>query len=84
MSASILELLAQHRLNPVKVSDNHGGEYGTPCPKCGGTDCFRFWPERDIWFCRRYGRGGDSKQFLEFFGDNQESEYGFSKPVGGK
>ena len=81
MSKNILGLLLQHGLNPVKVSDNHDGEYASPCPKCGGTDCFRAWPdlwdgsaEGDSWFCRRCGRGGTREQFLEEFGDHPESE----------
>ena len=73
---TILELLAQRGLSPVKATNMHGGEYVSPCPKCGGSDCFRVWPalnaqdnESGIWFCRRCSQGGDLKKFLQVFGE---------------
>jgi len=73
---TILDLLAQRGLSPVKATNMHGGEYVSPCPKCGGSDCFRVWPalnaqdnESGIWFCRRCSQGGDLKKFLQVFGE---------------
>ena len=73
---TILDLLAQRGLSPVKATNMHGGEYVSPCPKCGGSDCFRVWPalnaqdcEGGTWFCRRCSQGGDLKKFLQVFGE---------------
>jgi hypothetical protein len=44
------------------------GEYAGPCPKCGGTDRFRLWPEANYgvgkWYCRGCDAGGD---LVEYF-----------------
>ena len=78
---TILDLLAQRGLSPVKTTNMHGGEYVSPCPKCGGSDCFRVWPalnaqdrEGDTWFCRRCSQGGDLKKFLQVFGEDSVDE----------
>lgn len=51
-----------------KVASTHGGEYAGPCPKCGGRDRFRLWPEdkggEGSYWCRGCGAGGDLVQFL--------------------
>ena len=71
---TILDLLNQRGLKPVKVSGTHGGEYASPCPGCGGRDRFRAWPEQQgrgcdggTWYCRGCNQGGDSIQFLRVF-----------------
>lgn len=70
MSMNIIDLLTQRGLVPVKISDTHGGEYASPCPKCGGSDRFRCWPEMPsvfgggTWFCRNCARAGGCVDFL--------------------
>ncbi|WP_296966925.1 primase-helicase zinc-binding domain-containing protein [uncultured Desulfovibrio sp.] len=68
---TILDLLTQRGLKPVRVSGTHGGEYACPCPTCGGNDRFRAWPQQQgqgceggTWYCRGCGKGGDCIQFL--------------------
>lgn len=76
MNATILDLLAHRGLKVVKISELEGGEaeYACPCPKCGGTDCFRVLinpkgPARGQWWCRRCSKGGDIQNFLQFVGE---------------
>jgi DNA primase len=49
-----------------RASGTSGGEYGGPCPFCGGRDRFRVWPasDRPRWWCRRCDRRGDGIAFL--------------------
>lgn len=50
-----------------KVSHHDGGEWAGPCPKCGGVDRFRCWPEssRSVKFwCRGCGFRGDAIDYL--------------------
>jgi len=68
---TILDLLTQRGLKPVKVSGTHGGEYHSPCPSCGGDDRFLSWPQQQgagceggTWYCRGCQKGGDCIQFL--------------------
>lgn len=77
---TILDLLTQRGLKPVKVSGTHGGEYASPCPSCGGNDRFRAWPQQQsrgceggTWYCRGCQKGGDCIQFLrEYEGKNYQ------------
>lgn len=71
---TILDLLNQRGLKPIKVSGTHGGEYAAPCPGCGGRDRFRAWPEQQgrgcdggTWYCRGCNQGGDCIQFFRVF-----------------
>src|SRR4051812_37366100 len=49
-----------------RVASTDGGEYGGPCPFCGGDDRFRVWPNADHphYWCRACGRRGDAIQYL--------------------
>lgn len=52
------------------VAGNSGGEFAGPCPKCGGTDRFRVWPDHPSgaaggkFYCRGCGWSGDGIAFL--------------------
>ena len=70
---NILELLEEKGLSPKRVGSNRGGEYKSPCPKCGdGKDRFVCHPEDGehgggtAW-CRQCGWRGDLVQFLVDF-----------------
>lgn len=79
MSAPLLDLLLARGLHPRRIAGTHGGEYASPCPRCGGRDRFHIWPEREggpvcaragvtgTWFCRHEQAGGDALQFLVDF-----------------
>jgi len=63
----ILDLLSQDSIHLDRVALTHGGEYAGPCPKCGGRDRFRVWPEEGgsgKWWCREENKGGDCIQYL--------------------
>lgn len=73
MAIDIADLLAQvdllalaSRDTPLKrVASTGGGEWAGPCPKCGGRDRFRVWPDhpggRGRWFCRQcHEKRGDA------------------------
>lgn len=61
-------MLKQKGIEPKRVASTNGGEYASPCPKCGGKDRFRVWPEQDNgeggFYCRGCDKGGDAVQFL--------------------
>lgn len=66
---SILDLVSSMGVDtggrPVAMT--HGGEWAMACPKCGGEDRFRVWPDqgRDgTWYCRGCDAGGDQIQLL--------------------
>jgi len=60
----ILELLKNDGLEPKRKTAT---EYSSPCPECGGSDCFQSWPETDRWWCRKCEASGDSIQYLRDF-----------------
>jgi DNA primase len=64
----ILQLLQEHGISPKRVSSHQGGEYHSPCPRCGGTDRFHAWPEQNegqgSFWCRQCDLGGDAIKFL--------------------
>lgn len=82
MSDLLLSLLGE-RIDPSsikKVSPRAGGEYHSPCPKCGGNDRFITFPEQEggelcqkngisgTWACPRHCKtGGDAISFLMEF-----------------
>jgi DNA primase len=49
-----------------KVASTHGGEFAGPCPRCGGRDRFRVWPQAETprFWCRQCGWWGDAIQYL--------------------
>lgn len=65
----LLELIESLGISAKKVSVTSGGEYHSPCPKCGGTDRFFFQPARQakycqgMYRCRQCGIQGDTIQF---------------------
>lgn len=65
----LLELIEYLGISAKKVSGTGGGEYHSPCPKCGGTDRFFFQPARHMkhcqgmYRCRQCGIHGDTIQF---------------------
>lgn len=60
----ILDLLKNDGLEPKRKTAN---EYSSPCPECGGDDCFQSWPETNRWWCRKCERSGDPIQYLKDF-----------------
>lgn len=69
MSAAVdlLDLIEQHGGGPyVRKSRTDGGEYGGPCPFCGGRDRFMIWPaaERPHYWCRVCEAKGGVARFL--------------------
>lgn len=82
MSDTLLLLLGEkvppHSIK--KVSPRSGGEYHSPCPRCGGDDRFIVFPEQEggelcqksgitgTWACPRHCNiGGDAISFLTEF-----------------
>jgi len=66
---NILDLLKADGITPKYKATTKGGEYCSPCPKCGGTDRFLSWPksgENGSWWCRNCSKGGDSIEYLKF------------------
>ena len=66
----VLGFLKRHGIEARKVASTHGGEYASPCPRCGGDDRFRVWPEQGdhgTWYCRACDKGGDAIEFLREF-----------------
>lgn len=71
----LLNFAQEAGLKPVFAAQTHGGEYCSPCLKCGGTDRFRIQPNRKqkncvgYFFCRHCKFSGDTIQFCrEAFG----------------
>jgi DNA primase len=71
----LLELAKELGLNPKRTSSTHGGEYHSPCPRCGGNDRFFVQPRRKMrnclgyYRCRQCEAGGDTIQFcMDFMG----------------
>ncbi|SHJ23985.1 Zinc-binding domain of primase-helicase [Malonomonas rubra DSM 5091] len=64
----IFQLLSDHGITPKRISSHKGGEYHSPCPRCGGTDRFHVWPEQydgqGSFWCRNCDIGGDCIKFL--------------------
>lgn len=64
---SLLDLLKEDKIQPKRKSSTHGGEYKSPCPKCGGKDRFIYWPnhpEGESWWCRQCNKGGTAVNYL--------------------
>jgi len=64
---SLLDLLKEDNIQPKRKSSTHGGEYKSPCPKCGGKDRFIYWPnhpEGESWWCRQCNKGGTAVNYL--------------------
>lgn len=65
----LLELAQDAGLNPKRKSSTYGGEYFSPCPKCGGNDRFLIWPHKKgknvdgAYWCRSCNIKGDTIQF---------------------
>lgn len=62
--------LIRHLPMEVKrTASTDGGEYASACPRCGGEDRFRVWPdhpdkEAGRFWCRRCGWSGDGIDLL--------------------
>ncbi len=68
----LLNITAVYGLDIKKVASTNGDEYAGTCPKCGGNDRFRVWPNHPDcnggrYWCRRCGIHGDAIQFLREF-----------------
>lgn len=66
---NILTIVQDYGLSPKKHSTSNGGEYCSPCPRCGGDDRFIIQPNHKggRYFCRQKdscGTSGDAIQFL--------------------
>jgi DNA primase len=63
----ILDLFRSYGFEPKYKGSTKGGEYGSPCPFCGGKDRLIIHPNQGDggrWWCRQCGRSGDCIQFL--------------------
>lgn len=69
MTETIIDLLNNDGIYPVKVAKISGGEYASPCPGCGGRDRFISWPNTGRWWCRQCGLFGDEIEYLKQFHD---------------
>ena len=69
-SSSTMTPLLHHLPTEAKrTASTSGGEYAGPCPRCGGEDRFRVWPEHPRsesgrFFCRRCDWSGDGIDLL--------------------
>jgi DNA polymerase I-like protein with 3'-5' exonuclease and polymerase domains len=64
---SLLDLLREDNIHPKRTAFTNGGEYKSPCPKCGGKDRFIYWPnhpEGESWWCRQCGMAGTAVDYL--------------------
>lgn len=59
---TFLDLLQEDGIQPRRVGGQHGGEYHSPCPFCGGRDRFACWPlaETALGGGRGWCRGGSA------------------------
>ena len=67
MEENILDVLKRFDFHFKKEASTNGGEYGGPCPFCGGKDRFRVWPNQEgggRYWCRQCGAAGDRIRFL--------------------
>ena len=62
--SQLTQLAGQNGLK--KVANTDGGEWTGGCPKCGGSDRFHVWPEKDRFWCRRCEAKGDSIAYLQW------------------
>jgi len=72
---NLINLAQEIGIIPQKVAGTNGGEYAASCPRCGGKDRFRIWPNEKkkncvgSYWCRQCEIRGDSIQFcIDFFG----------------
>ncbi len=63
----ILSLASEVGLYPKMVANTNGGEYHSPCPRCGGRDRFIIWNAIDRYLCRQCEAKGDAIQFCRDF-----------------
>lgn len=66
---SLLQLTQELSLTPKRTSSTNGGEYHSPCPKCGGKDRFIIWEKTGRYLCRQCNSKGDEIQFCRDFLD---------------
>lgn len=68
---SLLQIVQDYGLKPQKHSNSKGGEWCSPCPRCGGTDRFIVQPEHKggRYFCRHHGECGSSGDTIQFLRD---------------
>lgn len=64
---SLIELAQELSLSPKRTSSTKGGEYHSPCPKCGGKDRFIIWEIKGRYQCRQCNCKGDEIQFCRDF-----------------
>src|SRR5271169_2534743 len=85
----LLDLVREAGIDPgKKAASTKGGEYGCPCPKCGGNDRFRIWPNEQRkkcvggYWCRKCNVSGDSidfcRDFLGLSWDDAQKKIGVS------
>jgi len=66
---NLIDMARQAGLNPKWKATTQGGEYGSACPKCVGTDRFIMQPHKPMkkctgyYFCRKCDIHGDTIQF---------------------
>jgi DNA primase len=55
-----------------RVANTEGGEYAGPCPRCGGEDRFRVWPNHSCgkgrFWCFQCAESGDALDYLMWTG----------------
>lgn len=67
LKGKMSSLLTHIALETKRVASTNGGEHAGPCPRCGGTDRFRLWPDEDEtgrFWCRGCEWSGDGIDLL--------------------
>lgn len=54
------------RVSKVGKLKLRGGKAVGPCPACGGTDRFSVDRHKNVFFCRRSGKGGDAIALVQY------------------
>ena len=57
---TILDLMKEDGVDPKRTSSKCGDKYDSPCPGCGGTDRFQYWPDAGNYYCRKCNKKGSS------------------------
>lgn len=62
--ASMYTILDHIPIGMKRQGSTNGGEWGGPCPRCGGRDRFRAWPKTGRFWCRQCEWAGDTIDLL--------------------
>ena len=68
---TILELLKEDNIKVSRqMNSTYGPKHESPCPSCGGNNCFHIWTERQEggkFWCRKCKKSGDVINYLMIF-----------------